>query len=298
MLPMLRKRPLCVFTKTAQSLIRASDSRRGSMRLRQIWSRTAIVTAHGIRKFHWTRRMKQRAVISGRVCPNADRPPATRWQPKNVQKWCVVPWPRCPRNYVCRSYFLNGSVLMNSYFCIYPAAPDTAVCSHWPRFPSAIAPQSKPPSPASRSASALRSSASQGRLCFVPPASSPSTAVCAALAAPLLRPSRPDSPAAPRRNAPAPTAHSSGPTIPASKHSPRKTSPAESVCSLRLAPPLAVLRFVAPTRVDRPRSLWESPLLPIPDPLATTPLASPVPADIPANCSTDIHSRPAQARAT
>src|SRR5216684_627919 len=31
-----------------------------------------------------------------------------------------------------------------------------------------------------------------------------------------------------------------------------------------------------------------------PDPLATTPVASPVPADTPANCSRDIHPRPAR----
>src|SRR5206468_10891807 len=52
-------------------------------------------------------RMKQRAVIFGRVCPNAGPLPAAPCQPKNVQKWCVVPWPLCPRNYVCRPCFLN-----------------------------------------------------------------------------------------------------------------------------------------------------------------------------------------------
>src|SRR6266699_6474659 len=42
--------------------------------------------------------------------------------------------------------------------------------------------------------------------------------------------------------APAPTARSSGPAIHASKHSPRKTNPAELVCSLRLAPPESLQR--------------------------------------------------------
>jgi len=40
-------------------------------------------------------------------------------------------------------------VLLTSTFCVYPAASDTAACSHGPHCPSAIASQSKPPSPAS-----------------------------------------------------------------------------------------------------------------------------------------------------